>query len=40
VPSNKVIPSGPVLYWGTPARPIKSYLRELATLARLARKGK
>jgi UDP-3-O-[3-hydroxymyristoyl] glucosamine N-acyltransferase len=40
VPSNKVIPSGPVLYWGTPARPIKGYLKELATLARLAKKGK
>ena len=40
VPSNKVIPSGPVLYWGTPARPIKAYLKELATLARLAKKGK
>jgi UDP-3-O-[3-hydroxymyristoyl] glucosamine N-acyltransferase len=40
VPSNKVIPSGPVVYWGTPARPIKGYLKELATLARLAKKGK
>lgn len=25
--------------WGTPAKPLKEYLRELATLARLARKG-
>jgi hypothetical protein len=35
-----VIPSGNVVYWGTPARPIKGYLKELATLARLAKKGK
>jgi UDP-3-O-[3-hydroxymyristoyl] glucosamine N-acyltransferase len=40
VPSNKVIPSGNVVYWGTPARPIKGYLKELATLARLAKRGK
>jgi len=40
VPSNKVIPKGPVVYWGTPARPIKGYLKELATLARLVKKGK
>jgi UDP-3-O-[3-hydroxymyristoyl] glucosamine N-acyltransferase len=26
--------------WGTPAKPIKEYLRELATIARLARKGR
>jgi UDP-3-O-[3-hydroxymyristoyl] glucosamine N-acyltransferase len=29
------------VFWGTPARPIKDYLKELAILARLARgKGK
>ena len=38
VPSNKVIRGPGVLFWGTPARPIKEYLRELATLARLAKK--
>jgi len=27
-----------VLFWGTPARPLAEYLRELATLARLAKK--
>ena len=33
--------SGPgVVLWGTPARPVKQYLRELASLARLARRGK
>lgn len=38
VPTGKVIPPGPTLYWGTPARPIKAYLKELATLARLTKK--
>ncbi len=40
VPSKKVIRGRGVLFWGTPARPIGEYLRELATLARLARKKK
>jgi hypothetical protein len=26
------------VFWGTPARPIKEYLKELAVLARLAKK--
>jgi UDP-3-O-[3-hydroxymyristoyl] glucosamine N-acyltransferase len=26
------------LFWGTPAKPVKTYLRELATLARLVRR--
>jgi UDP-3-O-[3-hydroxymyristoyl] glucosamine N-acyltransferase len=40
VPSGKIIQGGEV-YWGTPARPIKGYLKELAMLARLAKqKGK
>jgi UDP-3-O-[3-hydroxymyristoyl] glucosamine N-acyltransferase len=39
VPSNKILRGKGVVYWGTPARPIKGYLKELATLARLARKG-
>jgi len=39
VPSGKVIRGKGVVFWGTPARPIKEYLRELAVLARLAKKG-
>jgi len=38
VPSNKRIEGPGMLFWGTPARPIGQYLKELATLARLARK--
>ena len=38
IPSGKVIRGKGVVFWGTPARPIKAYLRELAVLARLARK--
>ena len=38
VPSNKVIRGKGELFWGTPARPIKEYLKQLAVLARLARK--
>ena len=37
VPSNKRVEGAGVLFWGTPARPIKQYLKELAALARLAR---
>jgi UDP-3-O-[3-hydroxymyristoyl] glucosamine N-acyltransferase len=37
VPSNKQIRGPGVLFWGTPARPITQYLKELATLARLTR---
>jgi UDP-3-O-[3-hydroxymyristoyl] glucosamine N-acyltransferase len=29
-----------IVFWGTPARPIKDYLKELATLARLTRRPK
>jgi UDP-3-O-[3-hydroxymyristoyl] glucosamine N-acyltransferase len=39
VPSKKVIRGKGVVFWGTPARPIREYLKELAVLARLARKG-
>lgn len=28
-----------VVFWGTPAKPLRSYLKELATLTRLTRKG-
>jgi UDP-3-O-[3-hydroxymyristoyl] glucosamine N-acyltransferase len=38
VPSNKIIRGKGVLFWGTPARPIKQYLKELATLSRLTKK--
>jgi UDP-3-O-[3-hydroxymyristoyl] glucosamine N-acyltransferase len=40
IPSNKVVRGKGVVFWGTPARPIAGYLRELATLARLTRKKK
>jgi UDP-3-O-[3-hydroxymyristoyl] glucosamine N-acyltransferase len=38
VPSNKVIRGKGVVFWGTPARPIRDYLKELAALAKLAKK--
>lgn len=38
IPSKKVIRGKGIVFWGTPARPIKSYLKELAVLAKLARK--
>lgn len=34
---NKVLRGKGVVHWGTPARPLHQYLRELAALARLAR---
>ena len=37
VPSHKQIHGPGVLFWGTPARPITQYLKELATLGRLTR---
>lgn len=37
VPSRKVIRGKGVVFWGTPARPIRGYLKELAVLARLAK---
>jgi len=40
VPSNKTIRGKGVVFWGTPARPIREYLKELAVLARLARKSR
>jgi len=39
IPSNKVIRGKGIVFWGTPARPIKEVLKELAAVARLARKG-
>jgi UDP-3-O-[3-hydroxymyristoyl] glucosamine N-acyltransferase len=38
VPTRKVIRGKGVVFWGTPARPIREYLKELAVLARLAKK--
>lgn len=37
LPHKKVSGSG-ILFWGTPARPVGQYLKELAVLARLAKK--
>jgi UDP-3-O-[3-hydroxymyristoyl] glucosamine N-acyltransferase len=39
IPSKKTIRGKGIIFWGTPARPIAGYLKELAVLARLA-KGK
>jgi len=39
VPTNKVIRGSGMLFWGTPARPIREYLKQLAVLARLAKKA-
>jgi UDP-3-O-[3-hydroxymyristoyl] glucosamine N-acyltransferase len=38
IPTKKVIRGKGIVFWGTPARPIKAYLRDLAMLARLAKK--
>lgn len=38
IPSKKVIRGKGIVFWGTPARPIKEYLKELAALARLTKK--
>ncbi|RRA50205.1 UDP-3-O-(3-hydroxymyristoyl)glucosamine N-acyltransferase [Acidipila sp. EB88] len=38
IPSNKQLNGPGMLFWGTPARPIQQYLKELATLARLTRR--
>jgi UDP-3-O-[3-hydroxymyristoyl] glucosamine N-acyltransferase len=40
IPSGKRIHGPGIVFWGTPARPIKDYLKELATLARLTRRPK
>jgi UDP-3-O-[3-hydroxymyristoyl] glucosamine N-acyltransferase len=36
--SGKVVRGKRVVFWGTPARPLRQYLKELAVLARLAKK--
>jgi UDP-3-O-[3-hydroxymyristoyl] glucosamine N-acyltransferase len=38
VPSNKICRGKGIMFWGTPARPIGEYLKQLAVLARLAKK--
>ena len=37
---GKVLRGKGIVFWGTPARPLKAYLKELAMLSRLTRKGK
>lgn len=37
IPSRKKLRGPGIVFWGTPARPIKDYLKELAALARLSR---
>ena len=39
IPTKKVIRGKGVVFWGTPARPIRQYLKELAMLAKLGKKG-
>jgi UDP-3-O-[3-hydroxymyristoyl] glucosamine N-acyltransferase len=38
IPTKKVIRGKGVVFWGTPARPLREYLKELAFLSRAARK--
>jgi UDP-3-O-[3-hydroxymyristoyl] glucosamine N-acyltransferase len=40
IPTKKVIRGKGVVFWGTPARPIREYLKELAFLSRAARGNK
>jgi UDP-3-O-[3-hydroxymyristoyl] glucosamine N-acyltransferase len=35
---NKVLRGKGIAFWGTPAQPVRAYLKQLATLARLAKK--
>jgi len=39
VPTGKIVRGRGVVFWGTPARPIREYLKQIAVLARLS-KGK
>jgi UDP-3-O-[3-hydroxymyristoyl] glucosamine N-acyltransferase len=34
----KILKGKGIAFWGTPARPLREYLKELAFLARLAKK--
>ncbi len=38
VPSHKILRGKGVAFWGTPARPLREYLRQLAKLSRLAKR--
>jgi UDP-3-O-[3-hydroxymyristoyl] glucosamine N-acyltransferase len=38
VPSNKICRGKGIVFWGTPARPIREYLKQLAVLARMVKK--
>jgi len=38
VPSKKIVRGKGVAFWGTPARPLREYLKQLAVLAKLTRK--
>jgi len=40
IPTKKVIRGKGVVFWGTPARPIQEYLKELAFLSRSAKKDR
>jgi UDP-3-O-[3-hydroxymyristoyl] glucosamine N-acyltransferase len=40
LPTGKRVAGAGVVLWGTPARPLKEYLRELAILGRLARRDR
>jgi UDP-3-O-[3-hydroxymyristoyl] glucosamine N-acyltransferase len=35
---NKILRGKGVVFWGTPAQPVRKYLKQLATLARLGKK--
>ncbi len=37
IPTKKIIRGKGIVFWGTPARPIRQYLKELAVLAKLAK---
>lgn len=37
---HKVLRGKGILYWGTPAKPVREYLKELAVVAKLARRGR
>jgi UDP-3-O-[3-hydroxymyristoyl] glucosamine N-acyltransferase len=39
IPSKKVIRGKGIVFWGTPARPIKEYLKDLAELSRLRKRN-
>ncbi|HTU41424.1 MAG TPA: UDP-3-O-(3-hydroxymyristoyl)glucosamine N-acyltransferase [Candidatus Aquilonibacter sp.] len=38
IPSNKILRGKGVVFWGTPARPLHQYLKQLALLAKLQKK--